>query len=227
MKARLLETRELAPEIRHFRFAVEDAGSFLFTPGQFVSITAELAGKSITRAYSLAAPPSGSHLELCLNRVREGRFSPYLFDLEPGARVEFKGPYGAFVLKPEPAESILVATGTGIVPFRAILLAKPEFPLPITLIYGARHESNLLYRAEFEALASRHLNFRFLPTVTQPGATWVGRTGRVQPQLLEKLGARRDVDIYLCGLRAMVDDVRALLKECGYDRKRIVYERFD
>jgi ferredoxin-NADP reductase len=35
------------------------------------------------------------------------------------------------------------------------------------------------------------------------------------------------VDIYLCGLKEMVDDVRAVLKALGFDRKQIFYEKYD
>ena len=44
---------------------------------------------------------------------------------------------------------------------------------------------------------------------------------------MEALGDRRDVDVYICGLREMVDDVRLKLKEIGLDRKRIIYEKYD
>ena len=34
-------------------------------------------------------------------------------------------------------------------------------------------------------------------------------------------------DVYICGLKEMVDDVRAFLKQKGFDRKQIVYEKYD
>jgi CDP-4-dehydro-6-deoxyglucose reductase len=98
---------------------------------------------------------------------------------------------------------------------------------PITLIEGARYEAGLLYREEFEDAASRHSRFRFWPTVTRPSDTWTGRTGRVQPHLVEALGGSTGFHVYICGLKEMVDDVRALLKERGFDRKQIVYEKYD
>ncbi|MGH9657154.1 MAG: FAD-binding oxidoreductase, partial [Bryobacteraceae bacterium] len=76
MKARLIEWRVIAPEVRHFVF--EAAEEIRFTPGQFVSMKAELEGREVTRAYSVAAPPAGRRIELCLNRVIEGKFSPFL-----------------------------------------------------------------------------------------------------------------------------------------------------
>ena len=34
-------------------------------------------------------------------------------------------------------------------------------------------------------------------------------------------------DVYICGLKEMVDDVRALLKQQGFERKQIIYEKYD
>jgi len=44
---------------------------------------------------------------------------------------------------------------------------------------------------------------------------------------LEVIGDRRDLDIYICGLKAMVDDVRAKLKTLGFDRKQVIFEKYD
>jgi CDP-4-dehydro-6-deoxyglucose reductase len=96
-----------------------------------------------------------------------------------------------------------------------------------TLIFGVRYEHRLLYRAEFEAMAGAHVNFRFWPTLSRPDPGWTGRTGHVQKHLAEAVGDRRDLDVFVCGLKAMVDDVRALLKSRGFDRRRIHYEKYD
>jgi NAD(P)H-flavin reductase len=229
MTARLLEFREIAPEVRHFVFELEDRLSFGFVPGQFASLTANINGSPITRAYSFAAPPCGNRFELSLNRVPAGKFSPYLFDLRPGDCVQMTGPFGAFIFRQPVVDSILVAAGTGIVPFRAMLqerLSRDE-EHSFTLIFGARYEYGLLYRQEFEQLAEQHANFRFWPTLSRPGPAWTGRTGHVQKHLFEAIGERRDVNVFICGLAAMVDDVRAILKSSGFDRKQIVYEKYD
>src|SRR4051812_15132602 len=110
MTAKLLETRDLAPGVRHFVFEVEGVPAFGFVPGQFVSFTAEIDGSQITRAYSLASPPRGKYIDLCLNRVIGGHFSPYLFDLAPGAEIEMTGPWGSFIFRQPIEDSILVAT---------------------------------------------------------------------------------------------------------------------
>lgn len=222
MKAHLKGWRELGPAARHFEFeAREWDGNFV--PGQFLSLTADIGGSNVTRAYSIAsAPRPGSgEFALCANLVEGGKFSPWLFAMKPGDEVEFKGPYGAFVPRQAFGSPIFVATGTGIAPFRSMLLATPEQSASVTLIFGARYRDGLLYDDELWQLRD------YRPTLTRPPAGWHGRTGRVQNHVFEALGERRDVDVYICGLKEMVDDLRTQLKAAGLDRKRIVYEKYD
>jgi CDP-4-dehydro-6-deoxyglucose reductase len=232
MEARLIDFREIAPGVRHFGFEALGVERLEFVPGQFTSFTEVIEGKEITRAYSMASAPSGSNrFELCLNRVEPGHLSPRLFDMKPGDRIQMRQPLGMFVLRRPARDSIFIATGTGIAPFRSMLQAhlKPSSPT-FTLLFGVRYESHLLYREEFEEMALTYANFQFWPTLTRPDAGWKGRQGRVQAHLTEAvtlLGERRDVDFYLCGLKEMVDEVRGILKGQGFDRKQIFYEKYD
>jgi ferredoxin-NADP reductase len=228
MKAYLVESREIGPNTRHFEFESPDWNA-AFVPGQFVSVTAAVGDDEITRAYSVVSPPNGGRFALCANLVQGGHLSPFLFALRQGDEIQFKGPYGAFTLRRPASDSIFVATGTGIAPFRSILLSQLE-PLAdrrFTLIFGVRHEQGLLYHDELLALDKRYENFEYKPTLTRPPEQWTGRVGRVQQWVIEALGDRRDVDVYICGLREMVDHMRTSLKELGLDRKRIIYEKYD
>lgn len=229
MQARLIESKLIGTEVRHFLFDVPDVEHLPFPAGQFVSIARVIRDKKITRAYSICCPSGGNRFELCLNRVQDGHLSPFLFDLEPGDLVEMKGPLGMFVWRNPVSDSILVATGTGVAPFRGMAMEylRSGGSRDITLIFGVRHEESLLYREDFEQLARDYPNFHFSPTLTQPGPEWTGLTGRVQPHALAALAERRDVDVYICGLKAMVDDMRSQLRELGLDRKRIVSEKYD
>ena len=233
LKVRLIAQRELAPEVHHFEFEVPSVETFHFTPGQFVSVIERADGKEITRAYSIASPRDGNRFELCLNRVVDGIVSPYLFNLKPGDEVEVGEPLGYFTLRHPGHRAVFIATGTGIAPFRSMLLDHlPKTQPHITLLFGVRYEPGLLYRDEFEELQRRYTSFRFLPTVTRPTAAWSGRMGRVQAHLDEALSIRSyedrsTIDIYVCGLKEMVDDVRTELKRRGFDRKQIIYEKYD
>jgi ferredoxin-NADP reductase len=243
MQAKLIEYIEVAPGLGHFVFEAQNgpglSGQDLdFMPGQFVSFSTQIqthdAGvKEITRAYSIAsAPHSANRFELCLNLAPDGLFSHHLFRMKPGDTVEMRPPLGMFVLRQPPRDSLFIATGTGIAPFRSMLKAHLSESSPqFTLLFGVRHESHLIYRDEFEELARRYPNFRFWPTLSRPEQSlqhpWTGRIGHVQTHLEEALEGRRDVDVYLCGLKLMVDDVRSRLKAAGFDRKQIFYEKYD
>jgi NAD(P)H-flavin reductase len=226
--ARLLEWTEIAPEVRHFVFEVVGMENFDFVPGQFVSLTDNVNGKPIKRAYSIASAPFGNNrFELCLNLVHEGAFTPHLFGVKPGDVLEMRGPLGLFT-QPEPhREALLIATGTGVAPYRAILnhFLKPGSPR-YTLLFGARFENLLLYREYFEELARQHPHFNFVPTLTRPESPWAGRAGRVQQHVKELVGDRRDLDVMLCGAREMVETTRDMLKEMGFDRKQIRHEKY-
>jgi len=229
MKATLVGSRELAPEVRNFVFEVSAVDELQFKPGQFVSFEETLGGKKITRAYSIASRPNGNRFELCLNLVQDGAFSPHLFTMQPGDSLEMLPPLGFFTVRNPAKDALFIATGTGIAPFRSMVpdyLNHPEAK-QLTLLFGARYENGRYYADEFEALANRSSNFRFWPTLSRPEPSWKGRSGHVQIHLLEAIGDRRDLDVYICGLKAMVDDVRGILKALGFDRKQIIFEKYD
>ncbi len=236
MRATVLEYHDLAPEVRHFVFEVPEVDRLQFKAGQFVSFKETLKGKKITRPYSIVSLPDGNRFELCLNLVHEGVFTPYLFTLKPGDSLEMSAPLGFFVIRDPAKEAVFIATGTGIAPFRAMApeyLSHPNAK-QLTLLFGVRHESTIYYRDHFDALARQYSNFRFWPTLSRAESSlrpaesaWTGHTGHVQTHLLEAIGDRRDLDIYICGMKAMVDDVRAILKELGFDRKQIIFEKYD
>ncbi|MBV9406008.1 MAG: hypothetical protein JO211_11735 [Acidobacteriaceae bacterium] len=228
-----MDWKELAPEVHHFEFEVLDGDDFAFTPGQFISVVDREDGKDVTRAYSIASPRGGNRFALCLNRVEDGIVSPWLFRLQPGDEIDVHEPLGYFTLRHPGHRAVFVATGTGIAPFRSMLLDHlPKTEPHITLLFGVRYEEGLLYREELEDLAKQYPNFRFLPTITRPTPAWKGRTGRVQVHLDEALALRMPeelatIDVYICGLKEMVDDVRKNLKQRGFDRKQIIYEKYD
>src|SRR5579871_1615393 len=121
MIAKLVESREITPNVRHFVFETPEVNELYFVPGQFVSFTETIEGKPITRPYSIASPPDGNRFELCLNLVEDGLFSPRLFAMKPGETVQMAAPLGYFVLRNPGRDAIFVATGTGVAPFRSML----------------------------------------------------------------------------------------------------------
>ena len=245
----------------HFEFVLDALESFPFTAGQFISAVAEDEnGKQQTRAYSIASAARANRFDLCVNRVEGGFFSNHLADLtdlEPGGTIKIHGPHGHFILNQPVTDSILIATGTGIAPMRGF--AQWLFPengpdrsngKQIWLVYGTRHETEIYYQAEFEALAAKHPNFHYLCTLSRAQPDWTGLRGYVQTyvaKIVEERAARLGLPLiqpevdpsipkaelqfeiyaYICGLNNMVAGVRDTLAGFGWHRKQIVFERYD
>jgi ferredoxin-NADP reductase len=250
----------------HLEFVLDDLPSFPFQAGQFISALADdSTGKHQTRAYSIASAARENRFDLCVNRVEGGFFSNHLADLTDmpvGDTIQVHGPHGYFILKEPVTDSILIATGTGVAPMRGF--AQWLFPpqsgpnagpdrsngKEIWLVYGTRHETELYYHEEFEALAARVPNFHYLVTLSRATESWTGLRGYVQeyvakiveeraaslgipmPQpppdpLIPKDDLRFDIYAYICGLNNMVAGVRDKLAGYGWHRKQIVFERYD
>jgi ferredoxin-NADP reductase len=233
-EARVLRSVPLSEFTKHLELEVDGVSHFGFVPGQWLSVKAVTSdGEEMTRAYSIASAPSDNgHFAFCLNRVEEGYMSNYLCGLEEGAPVRFQGPFGSFILRPPLHDTVFIATGTGIAPFRSMLhwlLADPERHQgrEFWLLFGARCEQDLYYREEFEQLAANHPNFHFMPTLSRAAENWKGLRGYVQQHLGEIVGMRTDMHAYICGLDKMVKANRELLKGLGWDRTSIRYEKYD
>lgn len=230
-QARLERVVALTPTTKHFEWEILGNEPFRFLAGQFISLTHDFEGKVHTRAYSIASPPRDSNrIELCLNRVDAGLFSNYLHSLAPGATIRFEGPFGFFTVHaPLERDAIFIATGTGIAPIRSMLLDlfARGTDRKISLVFGVRYPNGILYREDFDALSERHKNFQFLPTISRPDESWHGATGYVQGHAQRLFAGRKDFEAYICGLKRMVDDMRAILKTMGLDRKAVRYEKYD
>src|ERR1700674_3671471 len=230
----LVRSVSLSVQTKHLDFEVSAVPRFGFVAGQWLSFNSNKPdGEEITRAYSIASPPGDDNrFALCLNRVQDGFMSNFLCDLKEGEKISCQGPFGDFILRPPLRDTVFIATGTGIAPFRSMLhwlLAEKDRHRgrEFWLLFGARGEQDIYYRDEFERLAAEHNNFHFLPTLSRAGSEWKGLRGYVQEHLPEIVGTRSDMRAYICGLDKMVKANRELLKSLGWDRTSIRYEKYD
>ena len=232
--ATLARSMELSDQTKHLEFAAQELRTFEFIAGQFVSMTAPKEGREITRAYSIASPPrEDSTFDICLNRVPGGFFSNFLCDMKEGDQVKFHGPHGLFTLRNPIRDSIFIATGTGIAPMRAMLQWLYREPSrnaghDFWLVYGTRWTKDIYYREEFEELARKHPNFHYIATLSRDNPGWTGERGYVQEKVKKIAEGRTDMDAYICGLNDMVSANRKLLQEeLGWDKKSVIFERYD
>ncbi len=232
--ARLCKSIALSNQTKHLEFEMLNRSRFGFVAGQWLSFKHnKLDGEEITRAYSIASAPSeDSHFALCLNRVQDGFMSNFLCDMKEGDEISAQGPFGDFILRPPMMDTLFIATGTGIAPFRSMLhwvLADHDRHQDrrLWLLFGNRTEADIYYNDEFVQLASEHPNFQYLPTLSRGGADWKGLRGYVQEHVTGIVQGRTDIHAYICGLNDMIKANRELLKTLGCNRRAIFYEKYD
>jgi len=232
--AKLLRSVALTELTKHLEFEMTGVPRFGFVAGQWMSFKTSMPnGEEITRAYSIASPPANDNqFALCLNRVQDGFMSNFLCDIEENTELHCQGPFGDFILRPPMRDTVFIATGTGIAPFRSMLHwlfgdDSRHQGKQLWLVFGNRSEKDIYYHEEFLHLAQEHATFHYLPTLSREGSEWQGLRGYVQDHVSAIVQGRTNMHAYICGLDKMVKANRELLKSLGWDRKSILFEKYD
>jgi ferredoxin--NADP+ reductase len=227
--------------VQHLTFDLS-GGDLHYLEGQSIGIipdgTDDKGKPHKLRLYSIASTRHGDKLDdqtvsLCVrqleykhpetNETVYGVCSTYLCNLEPGADVKITGPVGKEMLLPEDPEAkvIMMATGTGIAPFRAYLwrMFKEEerkrntdydFKGFAWLIFGIPVTPNILYKEELEAIQEQYPdNFRLTYAISREQQNPDGGRMYIQHRVAEYAdelwGMIQDpkTHTYICGLKGM------------------------
>ena len=244
-------------EVCHIK--IDCGPTFRYWEGQSLGIippgeNPKKPGKPNTvRLYSIASTRYGDDLDgnsvsLCVRRAvywdaelgaedpaKKGLCSNYLCDAKPGTEVQLTGPTGKVMLMPEAtpdADLIMVATGTGIAPYRGFLRrlfteqtpANDAFTGLAWLVLGVPTSDGLLYDDEWQAmLQARPDNFRLTYAISREQTTAEGKKMYVQDRLAEsgeELFDRLDsgAHIYFCGLKGMMPGILGTLEKVAEHR---------
>lgn len=226
----VLAVEQLSPVVRNYRVQYPFSHSFL--PGQFVMLDLPIEGEFSTRSYSIASAPNAEgYIDLCIVLKEDGQGSPYLFrEIEAGSKLKVSEPQGKFVLADELKGLVLISTGTGVAPFRAmiqqLLIEHNALPFPVYLIFGNRYERDILYRSEWQELEQKEANFHFVPVLSRD-ENWAGAKGYVHEHYLPIAQHHAEFHYYLCGWSTMVREAKNKLKELGFSRKQLKFELYD
>jgi NAD(P)H-flavin reductase/ferredoxin len=201
-----------------------------FYPGQFIEVA--VPGQSrYWRCYSIASSPAQpNRIDLIVKRIEGGGFSGRIEHLTRGLQLLLRGPYGMSYLHQGQRPILLIATGSGIAPMLSILRysAVQQDSRTFHFYYGARTESDLLFRSELHLLEERMAHFSFKPTLSAPaaGADWHGNVGRVMQVLQREVADASPCDAYICGQPEMCESVATLLLAKGMPENRIFRDDF-
>ncbi|MDJ0744579.1 MAG: phycobilisome linker polypeptide [Xenococcaceae cyanobacterium MO_167.B27] len=228
---------------RHMTFDLS-GGDLHYVEGQSIGIippgTDDKGNAHKLRLYSIASTRHGDNLDdktvsLCVRKLEykhpetgelvEGVCSSYLCNLKPGDDVAITGPVGKEMLLPddEDANIIMIATGTGIAPFRAYLWRmfkegelNPDYNFKglAWLFFGIPKTPNILYQEDLEAMVEKYPdNFRLDYAISREQKNSEGGKMYIQHKIAERadelwaLIQNPKTHTYICGLKGMEDGI--------------------
>ncbi len=217
LPCRVNAIERVAPDVAVVRLQLPAGESLRYLAGQYIELVLR---DGTRRSYSMATPPGqGDTLELHVRHLPGGRFTDALFGASsPPVQVRdilrFEGPMGTFFLREDgDAPIVLLASGTGFAPIRAIVgqVLGQDRPRPMTLYWGGRRPADLYMNELAQGWAATVPGFRYVPVVSdpQPEDDWRGRTGFVHQAVMADLPDLSGHRVYACGAPVMVDAARA------------------
>lgn len=251
LKATVLENTKLTAEdsandVRHVVFSLEGS-NYVFLDGQSAGILAPGTDKDgkphKLRLYSIASAGfgedgQGKHMALCVKRAifedsetgetKEGVCSSYICNLKVGDVVNITGPVGKAFLLPdvENANLIMLATGTGIAPFRGFLKTRytlrKEEQGKAWLFFGAQTRKDFLYEQELESYQQQFADsFKLTTAFSREEQNAEGQRMYIQHRVAENanellaLLQKPETYLYICGLKGMEHGILESLEKAA------------
>ncbi|MFI7836739.1 benzoate 1,2-dioxygenase electron transfer component BenC [Pseudomonas asiatica] len=225
-EAAISDVRQLSTSTIALSIKGESLSRLAFLPGQYVNL--KVPGSEQSRAYSFSSLQKDGEVSFLIRNVPGGLMSSFLTNLaKAGDSMTLAGPLGSFYLRPIQRPLLLLAGGTGLAPFTAMLekIAEQGSEHPLHLIYGVTNDFDLVELDRLQALAARIPNFTFSACVANPDSQYPQKgyvTQHIEPRHLND----GDVDVYLCGPPPMVEAVSQYVREQGITPANFYYEKF-
>jgi NAD(P)H-flavin reductase len=223
--AALVASEPLGGEV--WRLRVQAAAGLDVRPGQFVHVARPADG--VSRPYSVASA-AGEPLELHVRRIEGGELSPWLTDLEPGAPLRLRGPFGDCTYEPgQPDQRLILAgTTTGLAPLLGVArdaLASGHGG-DIVLYHGSTRPAGLYLGDELAALAAAHPNLEVRRCALDAEGAVDVHEGALDALVLEEQPEPAGARVFLCGDPGFVNGLKRKLFLAGAALKEIHSDPF-
>jgi NAD(P)H-flavin reductase len=204
-------------------FQVKPEISINQMPGQCAMLSLFGIGEAL---FSITSPPGRDYLEFSIKRI--GKLTEALHQMEIGAEIGFRGPYGNhFPVEDLKGKNLLfIGGGIGLAPLRSLIQYaldnREEYPGKFHLVYGARSVEDLIYKRDIFDYWPKEKDFQADISVDVENPDWKGFVGFV-PQYLEKLSPNPENTIAVtCGPPIMIKFVLQTLEKLGFKPDQIV-----
>ncbi|MFC1926045.1 FAD/NAD(P)-binding protein [Chloroflexota bacterium] len=223
--ATLQDVIDLTPDVKLFKVELSDPGireSFDYRPGQFGFLSAFGVGESPFGITSVAYRKES--VDFAVRRV--GTVTGSLHELEAGATVGVRGPFGNyFPLDDYKGKNIfIIGGGIGFAPLRPVITTiidnRDDYG-DLVIFNGARTPRDLCFAAEFDTWAASPRTKLEL-TVDAGDDNWNGRVDLL-PNVVRELNLSPDNAIsIICGPPIMIHFTLIELKKLGFTDNQIV-----
>jgi ferredoxin-NADP reductase len=201
---------------------------FEYLPGQYIFIAIGSGDGELKKPLSISCSPTEGFLEVT-KRLTGHPFSNALSTLKEGDKIWFKGPLGDFTFLGGHEKIGMLSGGIGITPLRSIIkyISDKKLETDAVLFYSNSYEDDIAFEKEFEDLERMSPKLKVVSTVTRPGPSWTGITGRITAEMIKAHSPDyMDRVFYISGPPRMVDSSLNMLKEMNIPKAQIKKESF-
>ena len=233
------EVRQETADCVSLLFDVPEAlqATYRFLPGQNLTLKTTLNGAEVRRSYSICSAPQERELRVAIKKVEGGVFSGYANEqLKAGDTLEVMPPAGKFnspLSASQTKRYLMIAAGSGITPIlsliKSILYTEPNST--ITLVYGNRSRSSIIFFEELEQLKNKYMQrlniLHILSREKTDSPLQLGRIDNEKLMVLDRLNGFENMDeCFICGPEEMTLNSKAFLEKRGLAAKKIHLELF-
>lgn len=188
-----------------------------WVPGQFVMLEVLLPHEEqvTRRAYSIANACGSGVLELLIEQKDDlAKMGTFVLNVPEGSKILLEGPYGNFKLREGDERVVLIASGTGLAPLRAMLQECVRTNREAVLLFSSKTNEQVYLKEELLEYAKEHEFIQVELFVTREDTEY--NKGRItKDALLEKLRSVENSRFYLCGAPEFVKAIQDALRELG------------
>jgi len=222
MPTRVLSIERPAPDVAVLRMQLPANQRFQYHAGQYIEFILKDGAR---RSYSMANAPgrvgTPPAIELHIRHLPGGLFTDQVFaTLKEKDILRVEGPFGSFFLRESAKPALLLASGTGLAPIKALVeqLRDSGDTRPLQLYWGCRSRADLYLHDWALQAAAEMPQLRYVPVLSEPRPEdgWTGRTGLVHEAVMADWPDLSGHQVYACGAPVMVEAAqRDFSARCG------------
>lgn len=200
-------------------------------------------GSNVIRPYTpVSTPDTTGSATFVIKAYKDGKMSNHVHGLNPGDKVDIKGPIQKYKLDANQHKQIaLIGGGTGITPLYQVLQRVADDKndqTKVNLFYGSNTPEDVLLKNEIDELVAKkpeQLSVTYF--AAKAGDDWKGEKGFITKDFLEKnlfKSSDDNVKVFVCGPPPLYDaisgnkvspsdqgELKGALKDLGFEKDQV------